>query len=109
MQGVKGSALQPDVDCSAGYSAAEQLRSSYNAMLSLSQLRQDRVRARRFLVRPAFATYYVVNAGLVLWIGVSRSHQPSVAELSARVARRMKELRHEKGSNPPLPPLALIP
>lgn len=111
VQDMKGSSLKPDVDCPTGDAGAEELDPPYNPVLSPPKLRQEPINAALSVMRPAFATYYVVNAGRATLLGMlaRAGHPASVTGSGSRVARQTSRLRHEKGSNPALPPLALIP
>lgn len=90
LEGVQGSPLKPDVHRPTWDSGAEELGSAYNSVLSLRKLRKEQINAALPFMRPAFATYCVVNAGRVIRPGLVASsvgHLASVTGSDSRVAR----------------------
>jgi hypothetical protein len=109
---AKDAALDPPLDRPRAEPGGEQLPARQQSVLTFG----NRGRSAIQLASAPFTTCSVVNGALV-------SHRPIVPGIGAPVARRSSDLAHrqvtnlphrwvtnaKRGSNPPLPPLALIP
>jgi hypothetical protein len=106
MQTMQGAPPQPTFDPSPPNAQAKQLRPGHDPVLPGSDLRNRPIDVlARFprLTRPAFSVSEMGNAGFV---GHATDGE---AARRAGGAHRVTTLQRKRGSNPPLPPLALIP